>query len=64
MASADVERPANDGRGYENECYRRKALKCSLVLQTWSGTLQDGDDLPEDWTQERWLLVGMESPGL
>ncbi|KAF8310760.1 hypothetical protein DL93DRAFT_2140318 [Clavulina sp. PMI_390] len=30
----------------------------NLVLNTWSGTLQDEQNLPDDWTKERGVLVG------
>ncbi|KAK6984955.1 hypothetical protein R3P38DRAFT_2806009 [Favolaschia claudopus] len=35
------------------------AKKKGLVLETWSGMLQNEDALPEDWTQSKGVLVGI-----
>ncbi|KAJ6487897.1 hypothetical protein C8R45DRAFT_1053476 [Mycena sanguinolenta] len=39
--------------------YGTRALKKSLVLKTWAGTLRDEDRLPTDWTRETRVLVGI-----
>ncbi|KAL6303159.1 hypothetical protein BKA93DRAFT_818149 [Sparassis latifolia] len=39
-----------------------KALPKQLVLQTWSGTLDHEDQLPDDWTLHNKVLVGMDPP--
>jgi ribonuclease HI len=31
-----------------------------LVLQTWSKTLRNEDEIPDDWLREPEVLVGME----
>jgi hypothetical protein len=36
------------------------AFKKQLVLNTWSGLLLDEDSLPEDWTNEEGVLVGIQ----
>ncbi|KAJ7919712.1 hypothetical protein B0H13DRAFT_1515080, partial [Mycena leptocephala] len=38
---------------------KQHALVPSLVLETWSGTLLDEDELPEDWLREPGVLVGI-----
>ncbi|KAJ7843032.1 hypothetical protein B0H13DRAFT_2413103 [Mycena leptocephala] len=38
---------------------KQHALSPSLVLETWSGTLLDEDDLPDDWLREPGVLVGI-----
>ncbi|KAG2339348.1 hypothetical protein BDR05DRAFT_891892, partial [Suillus weaverae] len=39
--------------------YGKKALKVETVLQTWSGTLQNEDNLPDNWIRKSEVLVGM-----
>ncbi|KAG1856194.1 hypothetical protein C8R48DRAFT_749170 [Suillus tomentosus] len=45
--------------------YGKRALKESLVLQTWSGVLLDEDDLPDNWIKHAGVLVGIlpQRPG-
>ena len=31
--------------------FGRRALKPALALKTWSGTLREEHNLPEDWTK-------------
>ncbi|EIM79513.1 RnaseH-domain-containing protein [Stereum hirsutum FP-91666 SS1] len=38
-----------------------KALRPSIVLQTWGGTLLDEKNLPEDWLRQSGVLVGIPS---
>ncbi|SJL06249.1 uncharacterized protein ARMOST_09585 [Armillaria ostoyae] len=41
--------------------YGKKAIKKKIVLQTWSGTLDNEDALPRDWTMEpTGVLVGSD----
>ena len=40
--------------------YGKKALTKEIVLQTWSGTLQDEQSLPENWIKKPRVLVGIE----
>ncbi|PBK88807.1 hypothetical protein ARMGADRAFT_936933, partial [Armillaria gallica] len=39
--------------------FLKKAIKKSLVLMTWQGMLQKESSLPEDWTRESEVLVGI-----
>ncbi|KAJ7704840.1 hypothetical protein B0H17DRAFT_1156904 [Mycena rosella] len=39
--------------------YGKKAIKKMLVLKMWSKVLKDEDKLPEDWTWETEVLVGI-----
>ncbi|SJL00669.1 uncharacterized protein ARMOST_03982 [Armillaria ostoyae] len=39
--------------------FRKKAIQISLVLKTWQGTLLQESSLPEDWTRENGVLVGI-----
>ncbi len=39
--------------------FKRKAIQKSLVLKTWQGTLMKESSLPEDWTMEDRVLVGI-----
>ncbi|PBK83575.1 hypothetical protein ARMGADRAFT_944806, partial [Armillaria gallica] len=39
--------------------YKKKAIQKSLVLKTWQGTLLQESSLPEDWTRENGVLVGI-----
>ncbi|KAJ7078702.1 hypothetical protein B0H15DRAFT_788723 [Mycena belliarum] len=39
---------------------KQNSIKTSLVLQTWSATLMNEDDLPDDWIKEPRVLVGTE----
>ncbi|KAF8960682.1 hypothetical protein BDZ97DRAFT_1665418 [Flammula alnicola] len=39
--------------------YEKKALAKGLVLDTWTGTLLNEDNLPQDWTRETGVLVGI-----
>lgn len=43
--------------------YKTRALNKNLVLNTWSGLLQNEDWLPDDWTKERGVLVGIRARG-
>ncbi|KAF5373348.1 hypothetical protein D9615_007464 [Tricholomella constricta] len=42
----------------DNMRYGRKAIRSSLVKQTWEGTLQDEDNLPDNWYTKTGVLVG------
>jgi ribonuclease HI len=42
-----------------NKHYGDKALNKYIVLQTWSGVLKDEASLPEDWTRQTGVLVGI-----
>jgi hypothetical protein len=42
-----------------NTHYGDKALRKHIVLQTWSGVLKDEASLPEDWTRQSGVLVGI-----
>ncbi len=39
--------------------FGRKAIQKSLVLKMWQGTLLNESTLPEDWTKENGVLVGI-----
>ncbi|KAJ7645321.1 hypothetical protein B0H17DRAFT_1216065 [Mycena rosella] len=39
---------------------KQNSIKTSVVLHTWSSTLLNEEDLPEDWTKEPRVLVGTE----
>ena len=39
--------------------YSRKALKISLVKNTWKKTLQDEHTLAKDWPKKVGVLVGV-----
>ncbi|KAJ7488206.1 hypothetical protein FB451DRAFT_1025532 [Mycena latifolia] len=39
---------------------KQNSIKSSLVLQTWSSTLLNEEDLPENWIKEPRVLVGIE----
>ncbi len=39
--------------------YNKKAILKSVVLGTWQNTLENEESLPEDWTKEIGVLVGM-----
>ncbi len=39
--------------------FKKKATQVSLVLKTWQGTLLEESSLPEDWTRENGVLVGI-----
>ncbi|KAJ7483379.1 hypothetical protein FB451DRAFT_1393485 [Mycena latifolia] len=39
---------------------KQNSIKTSLVLQTWSSTLMNEEDLPENWIKEPRVLVGTE----
>lgn len=39
--------------------YKKKALKKSIVLNTWNKTLHNEGDLPPDWSRELGVLVGI-----
>ncbi|KAJ7601415.1 hypothetical protein B0H17DRAFT_969783, partial [Mycena rosella] len=39
---------------------KQNSINKSLVLQTWSATLLDEEDLPDDWIKEPRVLVGTE----
>ncbi|KAK0209606.1 hypothetical protein IW262DRAFT_1281551 [Armillaria fumosa] len=40
--------------------FGKKALQKELVLQTWSGVIENEHRLPKDWTEIGGVLVGME----
>jgi len=40
--------------------YGKKAMGKPLVLETWNKILQNEDRLPDDWTREAGVLVGLE----
>lgn len=40
--------------------FEKKAIPRKLVLQTWRNTLRNEKNLPEDWTNVRGVLVGIE----
>ena len=40
--------------------YGVRTVPRETVLRTWSGVLKDEDHLPEDWTRNTRVLVGME----
>ncbi|KAF5375513.1 hypothetical protein D9615_009166 [Tricholomella constricta] len=42
----------------DNVRYGRKAIRSSLVKQTWEGTLNDEPNLPEKWYRTTGVLVG------
>jgi ribonuclease HI len=42
-----------------NARWARKAIPKPLVLKTWQGVLERQDTLPEDWTGEPQVLVGV-----
>ncbi len=39
--------------------FQKKAIKISLVLKMWQGMLLQESSLPEDWTRENRVLVGI-----
>ncbi len=39
--------------------YNKKVILKSIVLGTWQNTLENEESLPEDWTKEIRVLVGM-----
>ncbi|KAJ7454259.1 hypothetical protein FB451DRAFT_965617, partial [Mycena latifolia] len=39
---------------------KQNSIKTSLVLQIWSSTLMNKEDLPENWVKEPRILVGTE----
>ncbi|KAF8957776.1 hypothetical protein BDZ97DRAFT_1951033 [Flammula alnicola] len=43
-----------------NPKYGKKALRKDIVLDTWKGTLKNEEALPQDWTRESGVLVGIE----
>lgn len=48
-------------REMTNPRYERKALKKSVVIQTWKGLLQNEENLPTDWiSASSGVLVGIE----
>lgn len=47
-------------RASTHKKYGTLATKRKIVLQTWSGTLKDETNLPDDWINEPGVLVGME----
>ncbi|KAF5382437.1 hypothetical protein D9615_002719 [Tricholomella constricta] len=42
----------------DNMRYGRKAIRSSLVRQTWKNTLQNEENLPENWYAKTGVLVG------
>ncbi len=40
--------------------FGKKALQKDLVLRTWSGVIENEQQLPRDWTEFDGVLVGME----
>lgn len=43
--------------------YGPKALSKKKVTETWSGTLLNGEDLPDDWVSKSGVLVGIQDFG-
>lgn len=43
-----------------NKKFETKTIPRKIVLQTWRNTLKNEKDLPEDWTNVRGVLVGIE----
>lgn len=41
--------------------YKSKAVKPATVLNTWGGTLSDEANLPDDWTRQSGVLVGIRA---
>ncbi|KAF9455620.1 hypothetical protein BDZ94DRAFT_1179626, partial [Collybia nuda] len=41
--------------------FGKKALKESLVMDTWKGILKDEENLPKDWIRQSSVLVGIRS---
>ncbi|KAF9459933.1 hypothetical protein BDZ94DRAFT_1267234 [Collybia nuda] len=41
--------------------FGKKAIKETLVLDTWEGILKDEENLPKDWIWQSSVLVGIES---
>ena len=39
--------------------YKKKAIKKDQVIKTWSGLLLQEENLPEDWTRQSGVLVGI-----
>lgn len=39
--------------------FQKKAIRVPLVLKTWRGMLLHESSLPEDWTRENRVLVGI-----
>jgi hypothetical protein len=37
-----------------------QAFEKQLVLNTWSGLLLDEDSLPDDWTYQEGVLIGIQ----
>lgn len=50
----DLDRVATNKRRFG-----KKALRSSIVLQTWGGTLLDEKNLSEDWLRQSGVLVGI-----
>lgn len=46
-------------RTMTDETLSTRAIDKDMVLQTWSGLLQDEGRLPDDWTKESGVLVGI-----
>lgn len=42
---------------------KKSAIRKDTVLSTWSGTLQDEEDLPDDWITSPRVLVSSSKPG-
>jgi len=38
--------------------YGKRALQEKMVLQTWSGVLENEDNLPDNWIRMAGILVG------
>ncbi|KAF9458021.1 hypothetical protein BDZ94DRAFT_1271767, partial [Collybia nuda] len=41
--------------------FGKKAIKETLVLDTWEGILKDEENLPKDWIRQSSVLVGIKS---
>ncbi|PBK83041.1 hypothetical protein ARMGADRAFT_945575 [Armillaria gallica] len=39
--------------------FQKKVIQISLVLKTWQGMLLQESSLPEDWTRENGVLLGI-----
>ncbi|KAK0464038.1 hypothetical protein IW261DRAFT_1295200, partial [Armillaria novae-zelandiae] len=42
-----------------NKRFRKKAIKLSLVKNTWKGVLKDEEQLPSNWAGAARVLVGI-----
>ncbi|KZP21144.1 ribonuclease H-like protein [Athelia psychrophila] len=47
-------------RAMTNPKYERKAIPRTKVLQTWRGTIDDGNNLPPDWTRSKDVCISIK----